>query len=358
MMKMMLLSKEDFEGFKFNADQSGIDVLAQVCCVALEKFNRFNHQQRHHQNITNLGFQQQPQPQSAAVGNQEKALSSSKKTIKIVRKERKEVADDDLHHDQECQETHHHRNHGLNLRKTTSKRSRYDDNEDDDWELNVEPKKKKQKNDLKSRSRRIVRSSNFVPPAPMDPDFVPDLPEIFRRRIDEMQGTAITLVMQKQLTDTDLSPDHNRLMMPFTKIKDWDFLTENEKADLRAEGIMAVPLIEPEPIMKLTIVNMRQWDMAKPSGKASSCYVLRTTWKLVVKDNHLRPHEVAQVWSFRVHGRLHMALVVISRPPPPPVAVGMASTSGSRGRGSDGAESSASTGGGNGTESGSGQITS
>ncbi|XP_060668883.1 B3 domain-containing protein At1g05920-like [Ziziphus jujuba] len=190
-----------------------------------------------------------------------------------------------------------------------------DDDGDHDQVKNSKEKQRKRRS-----SKRKRRLSNFVrqtaPPA--NPASYPELPVEFRREIEAMGGTDITLIMQKEVTKTDLKPYHNRLLMPFTKIIG-DFLKPEEKATLRAQNVIEhVPLMmkraSPVARMELMNINMRQWDMHKNSGKMSSSnYVLRTSWKEVVTNNKLEEDDVVQIWSFRVQDRLHLALVVVAR---------------------------------------------
>lgn len=292
---MILLRKEDLKGLKMSSDQSRFDILAEVCSVALDKFNQSKKQRQD---------QQIPQPAKA---------SKLKQTIKIVRKGKSENYSLSHRHDQEEEEE----------AKDEHKRSRYED--EDDWEINVEPKKKQKSTSAKPK-RRAVR--NRIP----EPIVVPYLPETARRRIEEMGGTEVVLVIQKQLTESDLSSNQNRLLMSFSKIQEWGFLREEEKAKLRAQEIMAVPVIEPEPSVEVTEMNFRQWDMHKKfGGKTSSSYVLRTAWHDLAQRNGLLKDEVVQVWSFRVHGSLHMALVVVGRRPGPAAAVQLHSGHGGAG---------------------------
>ncbi|KAG6436908.1 hypothetical protein SASPL_101813 [Salvia splendens] len=71
-----------------------------------------------------------------------------------------------------------------------------------------------------------------------DQPLPPQLPEEFRRAIEEMarrkELTApATLVIQKELFRTDVSKNHNRLSIPASQISD-GFLTEEERRRLRA----------------------------------------------------------------------------------------------------------------------------
>ncbi|KAF2300707.1 hypothetical protein GH714_015252 [Hevea brasiliensis] len=62
-------------------------------------------------------------------------------------------------------------------------------------------------------------------------DQAPELPSDLRRKIKEMDGTELELVIMKQLFQTDLSKNHNRISMPVKQIIN-EFLTMEEKEKL------------------------------------------------------------------------------------------------------------------------------
>ena len=221
---------------------------------------------------------------------------------------------------------------------STLKRSRNPkslaDQECDGNDTDREELMKIKKREMKKRNMKLVRPN---------PDQRPDLPERFRQKINELNGRDITLVIQKPLFSTDVSPDHDRLSIPFAQIITWDnFLTPDEKALLSRKETMEVPIIDPK-LDQGTSLILKQWEM-----KSGSLYALRSQWYGVVVDNNLKEGQELQVWSFRVGNRLHIALVAIKDKgkqlalDDEPL-LGMPSSSGTAGASSSGAGGSGST---------------
>ncbi|RVW35283.1 putative B3 domain-containing protein [Vitis vinifera] len=106
----------------------------------------------------------------------------------------------------------------------------------------------------------------------------PELPEDFKVRIREMNGTHPILVLEKQLFKTDINKGENRLSMPLNQIRR-EFLSEDEK--MRVVEGMQVKLIQPS--LEETTVTFKKWKMKE------SChlYVFTREWKLIVHDNSL-----------------------------------------------------------------------
>ncbi|KAH6837307.1 hypothetical protein C2S53_003094 [Perilla frutescens var. hirtella] len=182
---------------------------------------------------------------------------------------------------------------------------------DDDGEAStsISPKKRK------CNSPNIKINGQHPPPPP--------LPEEFQNVIQEMaQGknlTPPTLVIQKSLFGTDLSPGHNRLSIPMSQILSDDFLTDEEKRLVRSCDVATkkkkyidVTIIEPS--LKSETVKFSRWDMPKGNGgKTSSSYVINGRWNAIVEKNKLRVKMEVQLWCFRVDGDLRFALVRLPR---------------------------------------------
>ncbi|KAJ9164211.1 hypothetical protein P3X46_023813 [Hevea brasiliensis] len=143
-------------------------------------------------------------------------------------------------------------------------------------------------------------------------DQAPDLPSDLRRRIEEMDGTAIELVIMKQLSQTDLSKNHNRISMPLKQILN-EFLTVEEKEKLnhrdgkRLKGI-DVMVVGPSESDDATKMCLKKWDM-----NTNSSYTLVSGWYSLVKANKelLKENTIAQFWSFRIKGELWFRLVIV-----------------------------------------------
>ncbi|XP_015899284.2 putative B3 domain-containing protein At5g35780 [Ziziphus jujuba] len=312
---MRLLNKEDFEGFDFKIDQSGIDMLADICGVALEVLEQETRRRLKGKEIV-----------------QQHRLSPPPSLLKSYQKENETKAGDQIVHGlklkipkvpssnkiSRTQEENYDDDDDWDMiqAKNSKKRSRNQEAKDDadDWDIT------KVKNSEKSTKRR-KRPSNFVrrPVQAADRASYQELPGEFMREIEAMRGKNIKLGIQKQLTETDLKAHHNRLLIPVRQIIDGDFLTDAEKSILsRHQVIEDIPLLMKQPNeerMEVMNINMTQWDMAKQFGKASSCnYVLRTSWQDVARTNRLQKDDVVQIWSFRVQeDTLHLALVVVHR---------------------------------------------
>jgi hypothetical protein len=141
----------------------------------------------------------------------------------------------------------------------------------------------------------------------------PELPEEMKKRIKEMGGTKVQMVIQKGLFKSDTK--RNRVSMPFSQINN-EFLTEAERKYLAEQNEIQVGFIDPATTREVKKMILGQSDVAKKStGNTNSIYEMRQYWYNVCKDNDLRPMDVVQIWSFR-HGpeqRLCLALVVCYR---------------------------------------------
>ncbi|XP_058219238.1 uncharacterized protein LOC131329854 [Rhododendron vialii] len=211
-------------------------------------------------------------------------------------------------------------------------------------------------------------------------DYKPDLPEYIMDKIRIENGSDVKLVIQKQLTVTDLESGQNRISLPFNALNRTDFLTireqeylmgrrpdAEEKKSENAEqkrkkkgrrpdrnkninGIHVV-FIEPNGDRNLDLV-FKRWDMPKNGGRnVSSMYLFNGKWKDVYKKHDLDPCMIVQVWSFRYNGgELGFAMVIVGR-----VANGNANRNRNRnrnnrnGNGHGSSESGSGSGNGNGS---------
>ncbi|KAG5562978.1 hypothetical protein RHGRI_005648 [Rhododendron griersonianum] len=188
-------------------------------------------------------------------------------------------------------------NAGKKAEKTGRKRPRgssdceFGDEEDKDRAIKKRANMKKVNNLV--RKRKVVL-----------PEITPDLPAEFQERIRNLGGTEATLVIQKELTTTDMSTDHTRLSLPRGKLKDKEFLDKAFSATGRnGKGVanMAARLIAENG--KEHEIDIRQWNINK------GIYNLVKGWNEVVDEHKLCAKWVVQLWSFRVKGNLWFALV-------------------------------------------------
>ncbi|XP_010559201.1 PREDICTED: B3 domain-containing protein At3g25182-like [Tarenaya hassleriana] len=105
--------------------------------------------------------------------------------------------------------------------------------------------------------------------------------------MQRMKGQDARLVTEKTLTASDVNRGLSRLLIPFTAIVDEDFLTEEERRwmDQRYEE------------------NRR---------KAYAGFEVEKKWNKVVEANGFMEGEVLQLWSFRVQGKLYLAVFIIN----------------------------------------------
>jgi hypothetical protein len=134
------------------------------------------------------------------------------------------------------------------------------------------------------------------------------MPTKFEDKIKGMQGSDIMLVIQKELTPSDLKANNNRLTIPSGQMKH-EFLNKEEQVrlqDKEADGIhfkgMKVPLIEPG--LQESTILLKEWQVGNTKP-----YVLSNPWIKVAERNKLKSSDTIQLWSFRVNQSLHLALI-------------------------------------------------
>ncbi|KAH6780873.1 hypothetical protein C2S52_012110 [Perilla frutescens var. hirtella] len=129
------------------------------------------------------------------------------------------------------------------------------------------------------------------------------LSEKFEKVIEEMShGKTLTapttLVIQKRLFGTDLSPNNNRYM----KKKKKKYVIVKKKRHVEVKII--------EPSLELETVKFCRWDMAKRNGgRTSSSYIINGKWSPIMTKNSLWKEIEVQLWCFRVDQDLCFGLV-------------------------------------------------
>ncbi|KAM1471719.1 hypothetical protein EV1_041731 [Malus domestica] len=195
---------------------------------------------------------------------------------------------------------------GPKLKASAMESSRRETNAIGRGDVGWKKRKVMPKNNVKKAKGSTKNSPKKKEPigSPSTPPKYHDLPDEFKREIVRLEGTRLGLVIQKRITMTDISPGENRLSMPEAQIVSMDFLEAKEKELLEGQQTMKVQLIDPGLVKG--DINLRLWHM-----KSSKLYVLRTQWGAVAQRNELKPGQLVQVWSFRVNGALHLALVLV-----------------------------------------------
>ncbi|KAI3497944.1 hypothetical protein L2E82_13948 [Cichorium intybus] len=127
---------------------------------------------------------------------------------------------------------------------------------------------------------------------------------------NEINGKEAKLVIQKKLYASDLKKSQNRLNMPMKQVETHDFLTENEKRDLKNKKELEVPLLGPRLQMHNEPMVLKIWHM-----NSTDNYVLKTNWNNFVKKNEedLKKDRMIQVWSFRREEQLRFAIACLER---------------------------------------------
>ncbi|RDY08971.1 B3 domain-containing protein, partial [Mucuna pruriens] len=131
-----------------------------------------------------------------------------------------------------------------------------------------------------------------------------ELPSEVKEKMEEMKGCEVKLVAEKELFEIDLDRKYDGFSIPPTNIGN-NFLTQEEKDYLEKVKKIAglrVTVLDP---------SLRDHEMCfkKCSRKKSNVYNLGMGWNKIVTDNHLKPNDTLQLWSFRVSSKLCFALV-------------------------------------------------
>ncbi|KAI9087243.1 hypothetical protein K1719_030878 [Acacia pycnantha] len=303
-----LLTMEDFEGLKQSQHNlSSFEILLQVASVATKKYDlaHMNNENIEPNRGTNYvackGAQRNEGQNLTSYDN--KATS---KMHKVKTKSDEGLTHDDLIKEgrQEVQKSV--KNKSSRKKIDTLKRKLEETISNEEWIEAIEMKRKKKKN---------RRRGNQNPPTQLA-----SLSKEFERKIiHEYGGTRITRVIQKYLTETDVSKGHCRVTIPCSQVESFNFLDGEEMTNLRLGRSITVPFIHTltENGMSLplseTSLQFRQWDFHRDKNdlqKASYQYVLKTNWNTIVEIDDLRKKDHVQIWAFRdVRNKLCMALV-------------------------------------------------
>ncbi|XP_071708916.1 uncharacterized protein [Rutidosis leptorrhynchoides] len=125
---------------------------------------------------------------------------------------------------------------------------------------------------------------------------------------DEINGSELTLVIQKMLYDSDMKDDQNRLTMPCNQLETFDFLKAHEKELLDAKDQFVVQVMGPTLRMYDQKLTLKMWSV-----NSTRSYVLKTNWNDFREEykDVLVETAIVQVWSFRKDGNLCFAIVVV-----------------------------------------------
>ncbi|KAF8042819.1 hypothetical protein BT93_A1216 [Corymbia citriodora subsp. variegata] len=154
------------------------------------------------------------------------------------------------------------------------------------------------------------KKSKGSPPVPSNPPA--DMPREFKDRIDRMGGKEVKLVIEKELSRTDLDRHICRVSIPKNQVRDLSFLRDEENRVVEAQNALDVTVIGPRQsqVLKFALVEMGSRKKARPS----LIYNFRSGWNNFAAENGLKVRDRIQIWSFRVDSdhcldRLCFALV-------------------------------------------------
>ena len=222
----------DMEGHTIAPNWTPFDALVEVSIVAIKKLHKFHRLFQEKSLKKPISVEETPTVVTLPVRNKQSRFGDQ------------DVDDQECCFELDCFELET-KNNMPNLVKqekafmttTTavpvSKRVRLGDQ--DEWCL--ETKKKKQS----WKSRLPIKTAILLGPNPP-----PDLPPKFQDTIKAMGGCDKLLVIQKKLFKTDITKGNSRFSIPLRQIVRTDFLTEEEKEELRAQQEIRVRLINPK----------------------------------------------------------------------------------------------------------------
>jgi hypothetical protein len=181
----------------------------------------------------------------------------------------------------------------------------------------IPPKKPKRMQDDEGKYQepkpKRQRMININPNAirQVGPNPPPYLPTKYRDKIiNELHGLDLKLVIQKQLSETDMKSRFARLSLPKGQLRT-EFLSQEDQTILRQRQLakgngcyrgLEVPLIEPQLVE--SSITVKKWKLGN-----STSYTLGSQWQHVANDNGLKVGNIIQIWSFKVDQRPHLALV-------------------------------------------------
>ncbi|KAI3412930.1 uncharacterized protein J3R85_016757 [Psidium guajava] len=135
-----------------------------------------------------------------------------------------------------------------------------------------------------------------------------ELPTIFMDKVLEMCGRDVSLVVEKQLSATDMNPGQSRLSVPMSQVIT-EFLSDQEIRTLDSKEGIKVSLVDPCLEVHHGL-QLKKWSYSSETFS----YVLTNRWNAVAhphKWNGLKKDGLVQLWSFRVDGNLSFCLTKV-----------------------------------------------
>ncbi|XP_050878383.1 B3 domain-containing protein At2g24670-like [Lathyrus oleraceus] len=168
---------------------------------------------------------------------------------------------------------------------------------------------KKRSNKPSNKGKKKTNNNGNISPQPEIEE--PGLPFEFKEKIEQMGGIEVKFVIQKELTNSDVTQNSGRLSIPKGSVKE-SFLTPDEESYLdyernKKEKItgMCVSMLDH---------NLNLWDemcLKKWKMETSEVYNITEGWNVLVAENDWKKDEkvLVQLWSFRRNHKLYFALV-------------------------------------------------
>ncbi|MED6117578.1 hypothetical protein PIB30_111276, partial [Stylosanthes scabra] len=177
---------------------------------------------------------------------------------------------------------------GKKKKPATRKRSRQSDDETSRDEDEI--KKPRNTTEKKENENKKNNNSSSSSSASNSGIVIPELPELFKAVILSLHGTEVTFVMKKEVTESDLSSNNNRLSMPERQINsECMFLTDPEirriveSRDEKKRVIgLEVGLVEPSGEVCTQV--LKRWQMTS----AYTYNLAKSSWKDIAHRNHLK----------------------------------------------------------------------
>ncbi|KAI6699281.1 hypothetical protein NL676_013605 [Syzygium grande] len=126
-----------------------------------------------------------------------------------------------------------------------------------------------------------------------------------------MRGRDLRLVVEKELSATDMNRSQSRLSIPKLLVLQ-GFLSDQEIRTLDSKQGIKVSLIDPCLEVHHGL-RLKKWSY----GSKTFSYVLTERWNAVAhpyKPNGLEKDGIVQLWSFRVDGNLRFCLTKVEAP--------------------------------------------
>ncbi|XP_010558866.1 PREDICTED: putative B3 domain-containing protein At3g49610 [Tarenaya hassleriana] len=163
----------------------------------------------------------------------------------------------------------------------------------------------------------IVADDPPAPPAAQS--VVREPPAWIADAMTRMNGQDPRLVTEKTVTKSDVNKSLSRLLIPFTAIKDEDFLTDDERRSIdgmyeeskntkKKYAGFQVKVID--PMTRTWDLALKRWNMEKSSKNDgfSSNYSLQKNWNRLAEANEFEEGDGLELWSFRAEGQLCLAI--------------------------------------------------